>query len=238
MVKLYVHRDESTRRPPRGAAVWSRDSTRPCRIHSHRRTRSPTRFNGPMSHEHGKVWRRTPAEPSCSLPALAPGPVLIQSRRGALIQARFPDLVHAAAELPSGLILVENCWCGPVSTCPSRPCNDARPPTAPTAARLAEQMPAHFVVFDALQIDGHELLRRQYAECRARLDTVFAQHHLADPWTLCPETGDVTLAREWLMSWAAVPGVEGLIIRGSQLVSHKRQGARLSATATPRVAAH
>lgn len=157
-------------------------------------------------------------------PGPAPGPVLIQSRRGALIQVRFPDLVHAAAELPSGLILGGELlvWAGEhlsFEALQRRAASHGR-----TAARLAEQMPAHFVVFDALQIDGHELLLRQYAECRARLDTVFAQHHLADPRTLCPETGDVTLAREWLMSWAAVPGIEGLIIRGSQLVSHKPAG--------------
>ncbi|MEU3028052.1 hypothetical protein ABZ785_10075 [Streptomyces incarnatus] len=38
-------------------------------------------------------------------PCPAPGPVLLQSRRGALIHARFPDLVRAAAALPDGLVL-------------------------------------------------------------------------------------------------------------------------------------
>ncbi|WP_051764500.1 hypothetical protein [Streptomyces sp. NRRL F-5135] len=96
--------------------------------------------------------------------------------------------MHAAAELPSGLILGGELlvWAGEHLSFEALQRRAAS--HGPTVARLAEQMPAHFVVFDALQIDGHELLRRQYAECRVQLDTVFAQHHLADPWTLCPET--------------------------------------------------
>ncbi|MET9438781.1 hypothetical protein [Streptomyces sp. NPDC006551] len=38
-------------------------------------------------------------------PARAGAPVLLQSRRGSLIQAHFPDLVSAAAQLPRGLVL-------------------------------------------------------------------------------------------------------------------------------------
>ncbi|AOR30382.1 hypothetical protein BFF78_04320 [Streptomyces fodineus] len=141
-----------------------------------------------------------------------------------MILARFPDLVHAAAELPDGLILDGELlvWAGEhlsFEALQRRAVSHGR-----TGARLAEQMPAHFVVFDVLQIDGHELLRTPYAECRARLETVFAEHHLADPWTLCPETRDMTLARERLMSWTEVPGIEGLIIRGSQ--QHYLPGAR------------
>ncbi|MFC9931811.1 hypothetical protein [Streptomyces sp. NPDC127190] len=34
----------------------------------------------------------------------APGPLLVQSRRGSRMQSRFPDLVDAAADLPDGLV--------------------------------------------------------------------------------------------------------------------------------------
>ncbi|WP_344005349.1 hypothetical protein [Streptomyces thermocarboxydovorans] len=122
-------------------------------------------------------------------------------------------IVHAAARLPDGLVLDGELlvWAGEhlsFEALQRRAASQRR-----TAARLAEQMTAHFVVFDALQIDGHELLRTPYRERRARLETVFAEHHLVDPWTLCPETGDVAVAQEWLMSWTEVPGLEGLIIR-------------------------
>ncbi|MFI9255215.1 hypothetical protein [Streptomyces sp. NPDC053069] len=48
-----------------------------------------------------------------------------------------------------------------------------------TAARLAEET-AHFVAFDALQVDGQELLRTPYGERRSRLEALFAEHHLTD----------------------------------------------------------
>lgn len=35
----------------------------------------------------------------------APGPLLVQSRRGSLMRSRFPELVDAAADLPDGLVL-------------------------------------------------------------------------------------------------------------------------------------
>ncbi|MEU3028053.1 ATP-dependent DNA ligase [Streptomyces incarnatus] len=85
-------------------------------------------------------------------------------------------------------------------------------------------MPAHFVVFNALQIDGQELLHTPYADRRARLEALFARHRLAAPWTLCPETTDFARAREWLTSWTSVPGIEGLILRGSR--QPYRPGAR------------
>ncbi|MEW2632550.1 hypothetical protein AB0903_13030 [Streptomyces sp. NPDC048389] len=63
-------------------------------------------------------------------PCPRPGPVLIQSRRGALIQGRFPDLVRAAAGLPDGLVLDGELivWSG--ISCRSRRCSDVRPPAA------------------------------------------------------------------------------------------------------------
>ncbi|GHI82863.1 hypothetical protein [Streptomyces xanthophaeus] len=38
-------------------------------------------------------------------PAEAGGPVVLQTRRGSLVQDRFPDLVAAAGQLPGGLVL-------------------------------------------------------------------------------------------------------------------------------------
>ncbi|MFF0790378.1 ATP-dependent DNA ligase [Streptomyces spiralis] len=146
----------------------------------------------------------------------APGPALLQSRRGALIQGRFPDLVHAASALPDGLVLDGELvvWAGEqlsFEALQRRAVSSGR-----TATRLAQEMPAHFVAFDILQVDGHELLQTPYAARRARLATLFADHELTAPWALCPETTDVALAREWLTSWTEVPGIEGLVIRGSQ----------------------
>ncbi|MCX5613152.1 hypothetical protein OHB39_37320 [Streptomyces sp. NBC_00047] len=74
----------------------------------------------------------------------------------------------------------------------------ARGRTAPT---LAARWPARFVAFDVLQQDGEELLNRPYAERRALLEALFADHRLTAPWTLCPMTTDLAKAREWLEPW-------------------------------------
>jgi ATP-dependent DNA ligase len=49
-----------------------------------------------------------------------------------------------------------------------------------TAVRLAQEMPAHFI----LQIDGQELLHVPYGERRAQLEQLFTDHGLHAPWTL------------------------------------------------------
>ncbi|MER5748162.1 ATP-dependent DNA ligase [Streptomyces sp. NPDC002225] len=76
---------------------------------------------------------------------------------------------------------------------------------------LAQVQPA----FDLLQADGQELLHVPYGERRARLEQLFTDRGLSAPWTLCPETSDVATAQEWLTSWTQVPGIEGLVVRGS-----------------------
>jgi ATP-dependent DNA ligase len=69
------------------------------------------------------------------------------------------------------------------------------------------------VAFDALQTDGHSLLTRPYTERRAVLESLFADHRLSPPWTLCSMTTDPGLAREWLEEWTQVPGLEGIVTK-------------------------
>lgn len=140
---------------------------------------------------------------------------MLQTRRGSLIQDRFPDLVAAAAQLPGGLVLdgellVWDVAAGRLSFEGLQRRAAAR---SRGAAALAPGLPAHFVAFDVLQQDGTELLTLPYRERRRRLEVLFAARALAAPWTLCPMTTDVTTAREWLESWTDVPGLEGLVVK-------------------------
>ncbi|MEU6593253.1 ATP-dependent DNA ligase [Streptomyces sp. NPDC046881] len=149
-------------------------------------------------------------------PNPAPGPVLLQSRRGALIQDRFPDLVRAAASLPDGLVLDGELvvWAGErlsFEALQRRAASGGR-----TAVRLAEELPAHFVVFDVLQAGGEVLLKQPYTARRARLEELFTEHALAPPWLLCRATDDTRIAQEWLTTWTQQPGVEGLVIKGRE----------------------
>ncbi|MGV9628851.1 ATP-dependent DNA ligase [Streptomyces sp. NPDC003487] len=86
------------------------------------------------------------------------GPVRLQSRRGSLIQARFPGLVRAAADLPDGLLLDGELvvWTGEGLSFEALQRRAAAGHLS--APLLAEELPAYLIVFDALQDDGRELL--------------------------------------------------------------------------------
>ncbi|MGW1765138.1 ATP-dependent DNA ligase [Streptomyces sp. NPDC002073] len=148
-------------------------------------------------------------------PASPGGPVLLQSRRGSLIQDRFPDLVAAAEQLPDGLVLdgellVWDTEEGRLSFEALQRRAAARGRSAPT---LAARTPAYYVAFDVLQLDGTELLTHPYAERRAQLENLFTHNALSAPWTLCPMTTDRAKAQEWLESWTDVSGVEGIVVK-------------------------
>ncbi|MFJ5548704.1 hypothetical protein [Streptomyces sp. NPDC093225] len=106
-------------------------------------------------------------------PTTPGGQVLVQTRRGALVQDRWPDLVAAAEQqLPPGLVLdgellVWDVEAGRLSFegLQRRAVARARGASALTAA-----WPAYFVAFDVLQQDGAELLTLPYGERRARLE--------------------------------------------------------------------
>ncbi|MCC5480331.1 ATP-dependent DNA ligase [Streptomyces barringtoniae] len=147
-------------------------------------------------------------------PSPARGSAVLQSRRGAFIQGRFPDLGQAAGDLPDGLVLDGELvvWAGEQLSFEAlrrRVASSGR-----TAVRLSEELPAHFIAFDDLQADGQELLREPYGRRRERLECLFSVQGLITPWTLCPQMSDVRTAQEWLVAWTQVPGVEGLVIRG------------------------
>ncbi|WP_244291576.1 RNA ligase family protein [Streptomyces subrutilus] len=145
------------------------------------------------------------------------GRVLLQTRRGSLVQDRFPDLVAAAAEqLPPGLVLDGEVlvWDPETGGLSFEGLQRRAAARARTAPALAARLPAYFVAFDVLQSEGGELLLSlPYRERRRRLEVLFAARGLTAPWTLCPMTTDVTKAREWLEEWTDVSGVEGLVIK-------------------------
>ncbi|MFE1789323.1 ATP-dependent DNA ligase [Streptomyces sp. NPDC059525] len=150
-------------------------------------------------------------------PAGPGGPVLLQTRRGSLIQDAFPDLGAAAVEqLPTGLVLDGELlvWDPEASALSFEALQRRAAARARSAPALAARTPAYFVAFDVLQIDGQELLQRPYRDRRTRLEELFADHALGAPWTLCPMTTDVAKAREWLETWTDVSGVEGLVLKG------------------------
>ncbi|WP_328930001.1 hypothetical protein OG429_39155 [Streptomyces sp. NBC_00190] len=101
------------------------------------------------------------------------GTVLVQTRRGALVQDRWPDLVAAAeGQLPHGLVLDGELvvWDAEAERLSFEALQRRAATRARGAAGLAARRPAYFVAFDVLQLNGQELLTRPYAERRALLE--------------------------------------------------------------------
>ncbi|MCX5078768.1 ATP-dependent DNA ligase (plasmid) [Streptomyces sp. NBC_00513] len=149
-------------------------------------------------------------------PAEEGGRVQLQTRRGSLIQDRFPDLVAAAEQLPDRLVLDGELvvWDAEAGQLSFEGLQRRAAAGSRTAPGLAASLPAYFVAFDVLMADGVTLLTLPYRERRRRLEVLFAARALTAPWTLCPMTTDVAKAREWLESWTDVSGVEGLVVKG------------------------
>ncbi|WP_328930085.1 ATP-dependent DNA ligase [Streptomyces sp. NBC_00190] len=148
-------------------------------------------------------------------PTRAGGRLLVQTRRGSMVQDSFPDLAAAADQLPDGLVLdgelvVWDTQAGQLSFEGLQRRAAARGRSARGLARL---LPAFFIGFDILQQDMTELLIYPYRQRRARLEALFATHRLSAPWTLCPMTTDLVKAQEWLESWTEVSGVEGIVVK-------------------------
>ncbi|HBF84962.1 MAG TPA: ATP-dependent DNA ligase [Streptomyces sp.] len=147
-------------------------------------------------------------------PARAGEPVLLQSRRGALVQERFPDLVAAAQQLPHGLVLDGELTVWSQGGLSFEALQRRASAGARTIRQLAAETPAHFIAFDVLQTDGQELLQSPYTQRRQILEALFADRALKPPWVLCPMTTDLAVAQEWLDSWTDVPGLEGVVLKG------------------------
>ncbi|MEV5864295.1 ATP-dependent DNA ligase [Streptomyces sp. NPDC052071] len=157
-------------------------------------------------------------------PLQADEPVLLQTRRGALVQDLFPDLTAAARSLPNGLVLDGELAVLDPHNQLSFTAVQHRATAGRNARALAAEMPAHFIAFDVLQNQGQELLNAPFAHRRDVLEALFAGHRLLPPWTLCPSTTDPATAGEWLHEWTDVPGIEGVVVKS--LTGLYRPGAR------------
>ncbi|WP_329125104.1 ATP-dependent DNA ligase [Streptomyces sp. NBC_01353] len=141
--------------------------------------------------------------------------VLVQTRRGVLIQDRFPDLVAAADWLPDGLVLDGELvvWDARAGRLSFEGLQSRARARGRHARGLAASLPAFFIAFDILQQDGMELTNYPYIQRRARLEALFTTRRLSAPWTLCPMTTELATAQEWLDSWTEVSGVEGIVVK-------------------------
>ncbi|KOX11675.1 hypothetical protein ADL05_23225 [Nocardiopsis sp. NRRL B-16309] len=145
---------------------------------------------------------------------VATGPARIFSKSHRPVNRQWPELVKVLESLPGGLLLDGEvvCWLdGGLNFDALLRRNVAG---RDRARALARAEPAHFVAFDLLRMDGHDLSRRSLAYRRARLEEVFdavTDPHLDLVW----QTDDPATAREWFEGLRGV-GIEGLVIKDSR----------------------
>ncbi|MFD4767206.1 ATP-dependent DNA ligase [Streptomyces niveus] len=142
------------------------------------------------------------------------GRVLVRSRHGTDLAPAFPEIAAAAAEqLRPGVLLDGELVIWEGGRLAFERLGQRMGRRGQSAARLAEQIPAHVVVFDVLYVDDVSTQTRPYAERRSVLEGLFVPDGLRPPWTLCPAASvtDLSTLRTW-MSWSVV-GVEGLVLK-------------------------
>ena len=83
-------------------------------------------------------------------------------------------------------------------------------PAASRVEKLSKVMPASFVGFDLLAVDGHSIMDRPQRERRAALERLLAT--VTPPVYLPPMTRDRNIAAEWLQRFEGA-GLDGVIAK-------------------------
>lgn len=144
----------------------------------------------------------------------AGGPVRLVSRRGTPMAAAFPEIAGAAErDLPRGTLLDGELVIWHQGRLAFELLQQRLGRTASSAARLAHQVPAHYVAFDLLHRGETDLMAWPYRERRDALEALFAEEQLGPPWTLCPMTTDPAQAAQWLRPEWAQAGIEGVVAK-------------------------
>ena len=137
--------------------------------------------------------------------------VFIQSRDSRPFDRYFPDLHQVFAEqLPEGCVVDGEI----VVATPAGLDFDALQmrlhPAASRVQKLAREMPASFVAFDALAVGGRDLRAAPQSERRKALEKLLAR--VEPPLYLTPITTDRDIAAEWLSSFEGA-GLDGVIAK-------------------------
>lgn len=75
---------------------------------------------------------------------------------------------------------------------------------------LSEEIPAQFVAFDLLALEGEDLRSAPFSERRGRLLELGGR--LGPPWNITPSTTDQDLARRWFVDYESA-GCDGIVAK-------------------------
>jgi ATP-dependent DNA ligase len=137
--------------------------------------------------------------------------LFIQSRDLKPLDRYFPELRAALLErLPAGCVLDGEIVIATASGLDFDLLQMRLHPAASRVAKLAAEIPASYVAFDALALAGQDLMARPQAERRALLEQALGQ--ATPPLYLTPMTRDVAVAVEWLSRFEGA-GLDGVMAK-------------------------
>ncbi len=156
----------------------------------------------------GKNWEYEPKWDGFRCLAFRDGEkVELQSKSGQTLGRYFPEIVEALLKLKASKFVIDGELVIPVKGGLSFDDLLQRiHPAASRVAKLAQETPSHFIVFDLLVDDaGNSLAELPLVKRRVKLES-FAKKYLTKDKTieLSPKTKDIAIARKWL----ATPGMK------------------------------
>lgn len=139
--------------------------------------------------------------------------VVIWSRSGADLTARFPDVAAAAAEqVPPGFLLDGELVAFDGDRLDFSALQRRMVTAHARAGEVARAQPASFVAFDLLAVAGQDTTAVPWSGRRKLLEELAGSW--APPMQLTPATADPVQAREW-MDTLAPAGIEGVVVKGA-----------------------
>jgi ATP-dependent DNA ligase len=137
--------------------------------------------------------------------------VYIQSRDLRPLDRYFPELHALFLEtLPAGCVLDGEIVIAGADGLAFESLQMRLHPAASRVAKLAKEMPAAFVAFDLLALDGHDVRERPQAERRALLERLLGG--ATPPLHLTPMTRDRAVAVDWLARFEGA-GLDGVMAK-------------------------
>jgi ATP-dependent DNA ligase len=131
---------------------------------------------------------------------------MLQSRRGADLTARFPEVLAGARELGSVVLDGERVAYGPSGRLEFASLNYG------ARRRAAEGVRLIYVAFDLLAYRGRDLRDRAYRDRRARLETILGPRG-GGTVQLVTATDDAERGVGWISAEQAAVGVEGCVAK-------------------------
>ena len=137
---------------------------------------------------------------------------MLRSRRGTDLTAAFPEIAAAAdADLPADTVLDGELVIWHEGRLAFELLQARLNSSRAKDSRQAADTPAHYVVFDLLNLGAIDLKAVPYKDRRAALEQLFADRRLRGHWTLSPSTTDQSVVDEWL-TWSPA-GIEGVVFK-------------------------